>query len=502
MFGPHAGVRGAHEGGDEIGEPLGVGVSVVVEVGDDLPGGRLQPRVAGVGKTAVLRLDEPAIVPPRDGGRVVGGPVVHDNDFIVGVLEPSEPLEAVADGGRPIIGAHHDRDARPRHARREWRLRERFVDSFQRGLRRPVGARQAELPVLDVVPVPVPLVGPSEHEHAGAAGGERRPHLPVERSRLGALAVAQAVEAQLAHEERPVARDVLEAREVGLEPVLRLEVHVEADEVEKRQPQVFGGRVVDVGDKPVGVFFLDHPVHPLEVALDRATADVARHRRGYLVAEGVAQQRRMPCDGAHLAANQRLHVRTARRPVQDVADVLLGAEPDHDSEPVSQRDVEQRAGWRRVRNPNGVDPVRRHQREVPLHQREVVVFVPVGVGSERAVGDAVDVELGVAEEEELAAHRRPGDGNRDGGEPRRGAICRECRRRADRHRAAGTVASARAEILQQRNPSQVEPPSRAASVAISAGRMSGYEQLEVSNPYAGLRQRCGGTARTAQVLVG
>src|SRR5207245_705517 len=97
---PHAGVRGAHEGGDEIGEPLGVGVRVVVEVGDDLPGGRLQPRVAGVGKTAVLRLDEPAIVPPRDGGRVVGGPVVHDNDFIVGVLEPSEPLEAVADGGR------------------------------------------------------------------------------------------------------------------------------------------------------------------------------------------------------------------------------------------------------------------------------------------------------------------------------------------------------------------------------------------------------------------
>src|SRR5437899_6902415 len=83
-------------------------------------------------------------------------------------------------------------------------------------------------------------------------------------------------------------------REVGLEPVLRLEVHVEADEVEKRQPQVFGGRVVDVGDKPVGVFFLDHPVHPLEVALDCATADVALHRRGYLVAACVAQLLRMP----------------------------------------------------------------------------------------------------------------------------------------------------------------------------------------------------------------
>src|SRR2546425_578716 len=137
-----------------------------------------------------------------------------------------------------------------------------------------------------------------------------------------------------------------------------------------------------------------------------------------------------------------------------------------------------------------------------FRSREVVEFAPLGVGRERAVGDAADVELGVAEEEELAAHRRAGDGNRDGGELRRSAIGLACRRRADRDRATGTVASARAEIVQQRNPSQVEPLCRAASVAIFAGRMSGYEQLEVSNPYAGLRKRCGGSARTVQVVVG
>src|SRR2546430_11223271 len=42
----------------------------------------------------------------------------------------------------------------------------------------------------------------SEHEHAGASGRERRPHLPVERACLDALAVAQSVEPELAHDER------------------------------------------------------------------------------------------------------------------------------------------------------------------------------------------------------------------------------------------------------------------------------------------------------------
>src|SRR5256886_2530036 len=105
---------------------------------------------------------------------------------------------------------------------------------------RSAGAGQTERPVLDVMAVAVPLVGPREHEHAAASRGERSADLPIERARLTALAVAQGVEAQLTHEERPVPGDVLQARQVGLEAVLRLEIHVEADEVEERQPQVFG----------------------------------------------------------------------------------------------------------------------------------------------------------------------------------------------------------------------------------------------------------------------
>src|SRR5439155_21700419 len=123
-----------------------------------------------------------------------------------------------------------------------------------------------------------PTLGPAEPQLAATAGGECRANLPVERARLTTLAVAQGVEAQLAHEERPVPGDVLQARQVRLEALLRLEIDVEADEIEEREPEVFGRGVVDVRHQPLGVFLLDDPVEPLEVTLDLAAAKPARHQ--------------------------------------------------------------------------------------------------------------------------------------------------------------------------------------------------------------------------------
>src|SRR5207248_9816748 len=55
----------------------------------------------------------------------------------------------------------------------------------------------------------------------------------------------------------------------------------------------------------------------------------------------------------------------------------------------------------------GVDSVRRHLGEVPLHRGEIVVLVPRRIGGERSVGHAAHVELLVADKEELAAHTGP-----------------------------------------------------------------------------------------------
>ena len=98
-------------------------------------------------------------------------------------------------------------------------LAEGLAHGDERGLGPSVSPGEPEIPVVDVVAAAVPLVGPREDERAGAAGPERRPHLPVERRRLHALAVPAAVEPDLGHDQRAVAGEVLQPRQVGLEPV-------------------------------------------------------------------------------------------------------------------------------------------------------------------------------------------------------------------------------------------------------------------------------------------
>jgi hypothetical protein len=80
-------VLGGGEGVREIGQPVGIGIRVVVDVGDDLAGGGDHACIARAAEPAVGRADETKTVGTDDGGRVVGGAVVHDHDFEVRVLE-------------------------------------------------------------------------------------------------------------------------------------------------------------------------------------------------------------------------------------------------------------------------------------------------------------------------------------------------------------------------------------------------------------------------------
>src|SRR4029079_2469363 len=69
-----------------------------------------------------------------------------------------------------------------------------------------------------------------------------------------------------------------------------LEVEVERDEVEERQSQVLGRRVVDVGEERVGGLVAHGAGEAGEEALDAATAVPADERRRDLVADREAEE--------------------------------------------------------------------------------------------------------------------------------------------------------------------------------------------------------------------
>ena len=197
--------------------------------------------------------------------------------------------------------------------------------------------------------------------------------------------------------------------------LLLLQVDVEAHEVQERELEIFGGGVVHIGDEALGVLGLDGAVRPPQVAFDRSTAEPSGYGAGDLVADGIAQQRRVPGALPGHAADQRLDLAHVPLPIDEQAQVLLGGERDHDPKALSLGGVEQGSRRHRVRNAHSIEAARRHLGEVALYEVEALVLATVWAGGERPVSHATHVDLFIAGEEELALHAGS-DVQRDGGE--------------------------------------------------------------------------------------
>ena len=113
----------------------------------------------------------------------------------------------------------------------------------------------------------MPLVRPSEDKRTRATARECGAHLPVQGPRLPQLAMTAAVEPDLGEDQRPIAREVVESREVGLEALLGLEVDIEAGQVDKPELEILRRRIVHVRDKAARVFAPGRPGEAFEEAL-------------------------------------------------------------------------------------------------------------------------------------------------------------------------------------------------------------------------------------------
>jgi hypothetical protein len=113
---------------------------------------------------------------------------------------------------------------------------------------------QAEIPVVYACATPVPLVGPGKDEGACATLAERCSNLPLQRLGLLLLAISAAIQPYFGHQQRTLARDVLEPRKVSFQALLRFKVYVETGKIEKGKIQVLCRRVVYIRNKTIWVF--------------------------------------------------------------------------------------------------------------------------------------------------------------------------------------------------------------------------------------------------------
>ena len=155
--------------------------------------------------------------------------------------------------------------------------------------------------------------------------------------------VAAAVEPGFGDEERAIARNVLEARQICLERRLPLEEDIERDDIKEWQVEVLGARIIHVRRQSTLVLFLCSQVQALDEPLDLSPAMPADDRRGNLTADDVAEHRSVARAHPNLLAHPCLYGLCSPAIVQE-RDVLFPREAHHDSKPLLDRQVHQPLG--------------------------------------------------------------------------------------------------------------------------------------------------------------
>ena len=121
----------------------------------------------------------------------------------------------------------------------------------QRGFVVAVAVGQAEIPVEHFGAVVPPAVAPGVEGETGGFLFAGDDHVPSQRPPPAVTAVSPGIQSELGDHQRPVAGDVLEAFDIFPECVRLFEVDVEGGEIGVFRFEVFGARVVGVGEEQV-----------------------------------------------------------------------------------------------------------------------------------------------------------------------------------------------------------------------------------------------------------
>src|SRR6266511_5166953 len=86
----------------EVGEPVRVGIGIIIEVSDDLAYRRVEAGVAGRAQTLPVGADHSEAILAAESCRSIARSVVDNDDLEVRVVEPQQPSKAVTGGALSV----------------------------------------------------------------------------------------------------------------------------------------------------------------------------------------------------------------------------------------------------------------------------------------------------------------------------------------------------------------------------------------------------------------
>ena len=233
--------------------------------------------------------------------RAIAGSVVDQNDFEIRILELFERRQAALERIGGVVRAHHDGHARPRQSGlpRKRRVLEGRRDRCRRRLDPPIPIDQTKGPIVNRMTTAPPFVRPAERDGTAGALLKRRADVHGGDFGLAVFAFANRVGARFRQEQRLLARDMLQAREIGAQLGFTMQVDVDGVQVEERKIQKLGGREVHVGEELVGRCPFGVLIELAQKTLDPKAAVPAHDAWRNLVTEGDQGDRGMAAELTH-----------------------------------------------------------------------------------------------------------------------------------------------------------------------------------------------------------
>src|SRR3990172_7780648 len=164
--------------------------------------------------------------------------------------------------------------------------------------------------------------------------------LPFQYLSLLFQPVSKAVHADLSHDQGGVSSDCLQFWKIGFKPFLRLQVYVEAHQIQEGQIEIFGGGIVNVRHQSIRVFPLDSLVQFVKKAFDLSSPMPSDHGGRDFIPNGVKQNSLMTSAFTNGSSHDFFDVREAAA-FSEVSRVSFHRQSDHDIQAMFRRDIQQ-----------------------------------------------------------------------------------------------------------------------------------------------------------------